>query len=80
MRTKITTKGNSAQLCQNFGISGGVQPPPKPLPSVRHWFSRLLAVEVCGSAGSDCIILSKHVDHSLKMLLQGGKKQVKKEW
>jgi len=24
--------GNSAQLCQNFGISGGLKPPP-----VRHW-------------------------------------------
>ena len=31
-------------------------------------FSRLLAVEVCGSAGSDCIIFSKYVDHhGLKM-------------
>jgi hypothetical protein len=24
--------GNSAQLCQNFGISGGFEPPPKPSP------------------------------------------------
>ena len=28
--------------------------------------------------GSDCIIFSKYVDHSLKMSLQGGKKQVKR--
>jgi len=41
-------------------------------------FSRLLAVEVCGSAGSDCVIFSKYVDHSLKMSLQGGKKRVKR--
>jgi len=41
-------------------------------------FSRLLAVEECGSAGSDCIIFSKYVDHSLKMSLQGGKKRVKR--
>ena len=41
-------------------------------------FSRLLAVEECGSAGSDFIIFSKYVDHSLKMSLQGGKKWVKR--
>jgi hypothetical protein len=41
-------------------------------------FSPLLAVEECGSAGSDCIIFSEYVDHSLKMSLQGGKKQVKR--
>ena len=40
-------------------------------------FSRLLAVEEFGSEGSNCIICSKYVDHSLKILLQGGKKQVK---
>jgi hypothetical protein len=40
-------------------------------------FSQLLAVEDCGSAGSDCIRFSKYVDHILKMLLQGGKKRVK---
>jgi hypothetical protein len=40
-------------------------------------FSRLLAVEVCGSAGKDCILFSKYVDHSLKMSLQGGKKRLK---
>jgi len=40
-------------------------------------FSRLLAAEVWGSAGSDCIILRKYVDHGLKTSLQGGKKQVK---
>jgi len=40
-------------------------------------FSLLLAVEECGAVGSDCIIFSKYVDHSLKMLLQGGKKRVK---
>ena len=28
--------GNSAELCQNFGISGGFEH-PKPPPSVRHW-------------------------------------------
>jgi len=39
-------------------------------------FSRPLAAEECGSAGSDCIIFSKYVDHSLKMSLQGWKKQV----
>jgi len=39
-------------------------------------FSWLLAVKECGSAGSDCIIFSKYVDHSLKMLVQGGKKRV----
>ena len=33
---------------------------------------------VCGSAGSDCIIFSKYVDHSLKMSLQGGKKRLKR--
>jgi hypothetical protein len=37
-----------------------------------------VAVEECGSAGSDCIIFSKYVDHSLKMSLQGGKKRVKR--
>jgi len=36
-----------------------------------------VAGEVCGSTGSDCIIFSKYVDHSLKMSLQGGKKRVK---
>ena len=41
-------------------------------------FSRLLAAEECGSAGNDCIIFSKYVDHSLKMSLQGGKKRVKR--
>ena len=41
-------------------------------------FSRLLAVEVCGSEGSDCIIFSKYVVHRLKMSLQGGKKRVQK--
>jgi len=41
-------------------------------------FSRLLAVEECGTAGSDGIIFSKYVDHSLKMSLQGGKKRVKR--
>ena len=41
-------------------------------------FSRLLAVEECGSADSYCTIFSKYVDHSLKMLLQGRKKGVKR--
>ena len=41
-------------------------------------FSRQLAVEECGSAGSDCIIFCKYIDHSLKMSLQGGRKQVKR--
>ena len=41
-------------------------------------FSRLLAVEECGSADSDSIIFSKYVDHSLKMSLQGRKKRVKR--
>jgi hypothetical protein len=41
-------------------------------------FSRLLAAEACGSAGSDCITFIKHVDHSLKMSLQGGKKRIKR--
>ena len=43
-------------------------------------FSRLLAVEECRSAGSDCtsIIFSEYVDHSLKTSLQGGKKRVKR--
>ena len=40
--------------------------------------SRLLEVEECGSAGSDCITFSKYVDHSLKMSLQGGKKRIKR--
>ena len=40
--------------------------------------SRLLAVEVCGSAGSDCIIFSKYIDHSSKMSLRGRKKRVKR--
>jgi hypothetical protein len=32
--------GNSAQLCQNFGISGGGGfEPPTPPPSVRHWYA-----------------------------------------
>ena len=43
-------------------------------------FSRLLAVEKCGSAGSDCIIFSKYVDHSLKMSLQCGKKRIKRSY
>jgi hypothetical protein len=33
---------------------------------------------VCRSAGSDCIIFGKDIDHSLKMSLQGGKKRVKR--
>ena len=33
---------------------------------------------MCGSADSDCIIFSKYVDHSLKMMSQGGKKGVKR--
>jgi hypothetical protein len=33
---------------------------------------------MCASAGSDCIIFRKYVDHSLKMSLQGGKKRVKR--
>jgi len=41
-------------------------------------FSRLLAAELCGTAGSDCIIFSKYVHHSLKMSQQGGKKRVKR--
>ena len=41
-------------------------------------FSRPLTVEECGSAGSDCIVFSKYVDHSLKMSLQGVKKRVKR--
>jgi glutamate 5-kinase len=41
-------------------------------------FSRLLAAEVCRSAGSDSIIFSKNVDHSLKMTLQGRDKRVKR--
>jgi hypothetical protein len=32
---------------------------------------------MCGSAGSDCIIFSEYVDHSLKMSFEGGKKRVK---
>ena len=47
----------------------------------RWWgrqFSRLLAAEVWASAGSDCIIFRKYVDHSLKMSLLGGKKLVKR--
>jgi hypothetical protein len=39
-------------------------------------FSRLLAVEECASANSECIIFSKYVDRSLKMSLQGRKKLV----
>jgi len=42
--------------------------------------SRLLAAEVSGSAGSDCIIFSKYVDHSLKMSLQGREEGGKNEW
>jgi len=41
-------------------------------------FSQLLAAEECRSADSKCIIFSKYVDHSLKMLLQGRKKRVKR--
>ena len=41
-------------------------------------FNRLLAVEEWGSEDSECIIFSKYVDHSLKMLLQGRKKRVKR--
>ena len=41
-------------------------------------FSRLLAAEVCGSAGRDYIIFRKYVDHSLKMSLQDVKKRVKR--
>ena len=37
-----------------------------------------MAVAGCGSQGSDCIIFSEYVDHSLKMSLQGGKKRVKR--
>jgi len=41
-------------------------------------FSRLLAVEECGSPGGDCIICSKYINHSLKMSLQGGEEAGKK--
>src|SRR5215510_9626825 len=40
-------------------------------------FSRLLALLQCRSAENDCIIVSKYVDHSLKMSLQGRKKRIK---
>jgi len=38
--------GNSAQLCQNFGISEGVWTPQTP-PSVRHWLLLSKGNEVC---------------------------------
>jgi hypothetical protein len=38
--------------------------------NTRFHLNRLLAAEVCGSAGNDCIIFSKYVDRSLKILLQ----------
>jgi len=41
-------------------------------------FSRLLAVEECRSASSDCTIYSKYVDQNLKISLQGRKKRVKR--
>jgi hypothetical protein len=41
-------------------------------------FSRLLAVEQCGSVGSDSIIFSEYADRSLKMSPQGGKKRLKR--
>ena len=41
-------------------------------------FSRVLALLDFGSAENDCIIVSKYVDHRLKMLLQGRKKRVKR--
>ena len=60
-----TRFGLSAKWTSPFKSAGGGQ------------FSRLLAAEKCRSAGSDCIIFSKYNDHNLRMLLQGGKKQVK---
>jgi len=41
-------------------------------------FSRVLAFLDCGSVENDCIIVSKYVDHSLKMSLLGRKKRVKR--
>jgi len=41
-------------------------------------FSRLLPADVCGSAGSDCIIFRKYVDHRLKMSTQVTKKWLKR--
>ena len=40
--------------------------------------SPLLAVEGCGSVGSNCITFSKYRDHRLKISLQRGKKLVKR--
>ena len=37
-----------------------------------------MAVEDCLTTGSDCIIFSKYIDHSLKISLQGGKKRVRR--
>jgi hypothetical protein len=60
-----TRTGLSAKRTSRFKTAGGQ-------------FSRLLAVEECGSAGSDCIIFSKYDDHNLKMSLQGRRKRVKR--
>ena len=41
-------------------------------------FSRVLACVEFSSAENDCIIVSKYIDHRLKMSLQGRKKRVKR--
>jgi hypothetical protein len=65
MRTKWTTKGNSAQLCQNFGISrgwGGLNH-PKP-PSVRHW--HWLVYYTFNDAYSTCKVGPYTLSHSIQ--------------
>jgi len=64
-RLPLKCDGTCAET--RFGLSAG-----------GDQFIRLMAVEECGSAGSVCTVFSKYTDHSLKMLLQGRKKQVKR--
>jgi hypothetical protein len=72
---RLCLKRDVTRAETRFGLSAKQTSPFK---SAGESVSRLLAVKECGSAGGDCIIFSKYVDHSLKMSLQGGKKQVKR--
>ena len=54
-------------------------PAKRTIPFISAWcqFNRALACGEFSSAENDCIIVSKYVDHRLKISLQGRKKRVK---
>ena len=75
IRSRVHLKCDGTRAETRFRLSAKRASPFK---LAERPFSRVLAAELCGSAGSDCIICRKYVDHSLKMSLQGGKKRIKR--